>query len=92
MSEAHNQGSESGITQRLTERQVCEELGLDQVELYLIATAEKVGRHDPVSHLMVFSDEEVDALAARLGVPRRKRAEPQRADVNLPQLPEPSSE
>ncbi len=85
-----SESSSTGAPRRLTERQVIEELGLDRMELYLAAMAEKLGRHDPVSHLLVFSDEEVDALAARLGIARCKRSEP--AAASLTQIPEPNSE
>ncbi len=67
-----------------------EELGLDRLELYLIASAEKLGWHDPVLHVLVFSDEEVEALAARLGLTRRRRKEP--AASSLEHSPEPSGE
>ncbi len=80
----------SGGASRLTKRQVIEELGLDRLELYLIASAEKLGRHDPVSHVLLFSDEEVEALAARLGLVRRRRKEPGAA--SLDQIPEPTGE
>lgn len=91
MSEASNQDSGSGRSRRLTERQVIEELGLDRMELYLAATAERLGRHDAISHLLVFSEEEVDALAARLGIARRKRPGPS-TGIDLGRVPEPSSE
>lgn len=91
MSEASNQDSGSERSRRLTERQVIEELGLDRMELYLAATAERLGRHDAISHLLVFSEEEVDALAARLGIRRRNRPEPS-TGVDLAQIPEPKGE
>ncbi len=80
----------SGGSRWLTEHQVVEELGLDRLELYLIASAERLGRHDSISHLLVFSDEEVDVLAARLGLQRRRRNRP--PATALPQIPEPAGE
>ena len=77
-------------TRKLTERQVLEELGLDRLELYLLVSAERLGRHDLVSHLLVFTDAEVEALAARLGVVRRRRSEPSPAAPA--HIPEPTGE
>ncbi len=84
------ESEDSGGSPRLTERQVIEELGLDRLELYLIASAERLGRHDPVSHVLIFSDEEVEALATRLGLARRRRKEP--PATSLEHVPEPSGE
>jgi hypothetical protein len=73
----------------LTERQAAAELGLDRLELYLAAAAEKLGRYDPLTHLLVFRDDEVDALAARLGLTRRRRGP---AAEQLRAIPEPDGE
>ncbi len=74
----------------LTERQVAEELNLDRLELYLLAASERLGRHDPVSHLMIFSEAEVEKLAERLNVRRQPRKEPSPAE--LARIPEPEQE
>jgi hypothetical protein len=58
----------------LTEGQAAGELGVERLELYLLAAAEKIGRFDSLTHLLIFRDEEVNALAARLGVKRRRHA------------------
>jgi hypothetical protein len=74
----------------LTEGRAAGELGIDRLELYLLAAAEKIGRFDSLTHLLLFRDEEVDALAARLGVTRRRNAvlsEEQRGAI-----PEPTGE
>jgi len=91
MGERDHSGSDPLSLPGVTERQVLEELGLDRMELYLAATAEKLGRYDPVSHLLVFSDEEVEALAARLGVARCRRPEPG-TPAPLEKIPEPKGE
>jgi hypothetical protein len=62
------------------------------MELYLVATAERLGRHDAISHLLVFSEEEVDALAARLGIRRRCKEPEPPTGVDLGRVPEPNSE
>jgi hypothetical protein len=74
----------------LTEGRAAGELGIDRLELYLLAVAEKIGRFDSLTHLLLFRDEEVDALAARLGVTRRRNvvlSEEQRRAI-----PEPTGE
>lgn len=74
----------------LTEGQVAEELGLDRLELYLIMAAHNLGKHDSVTHLLVFSEVEVDQIAERLGRTRRKRPGPTEAE--LKRIPEPPGE
>ncbi len=74
----------------VTERRAAEELGLDRLELYLAAAAKKLGRYDPMTHVLVFSDAEVEQLAAELGVSRRRRREPSPADIA--RIPEPNGE
>ena len=74
----------------LTESQVAAELGIDRLELYLVAAAEKMGRYDPLTHLLTFREEEVDALAARLGVKRRRT--PQLSETQKQTIPEPGAE
>ncbi len=81
--------SETHHPRRLTEGEVIEELGLDRMELYLAARAEKLGRHDAVSHLLVFSEEEVTRLATRLGLSRRCRPD---TAPSVAQVPEPNGE
>ena len=78
------------ITREITEGQVAEELGLDLLELYLAAAAAKLGHYDTLTHLLVFADSEVDALAAHLRVTRRRRRELTKAQGNS--IPEPTSE
>jgi len=74
----------------LTESRVAEELGLDRLELYLAAAQQKIGRYDSLTHLMVFTDEEVDTLARRLGITRRKKTAPGESQRRI--IPEPTSE
>lgn len=74
----------------LTESRVAEELGLDRLELYLAAAQEKIGRYDALTHLVVFTDKEVDTLARRLGLARRKKTA--RDDSKRRVIPEPSGE
>jgi hypothetical protein len=74
----------------LTESQVAAELGIDRLELYLVAAAEKAGRYDPLTHLLTFRDEEVDRLAARLGVARRRAS--QLSEAQKQSIPEPGAE
>ena len=58
-----------------TERRVCDELGINQLELYLVASKHKLGTFDSLTHLLTFSEKEVEEMAARLGIVRRRRAE-----------------
>lgn len=74
----------------LTESQVAAELGVDRLELYLLAAAEKAGRYDPLTHLLAFRDDEVDRLAARLGVTRRRVSRATEAQKQA--IPEPGTE
>lgn len=62
----------SGVRE-ITEGQAAEELGIDRLELYLVAAEQKLGQYDALTHLLVFADSEVDALATRLGVTRRRQ-------------------
>lgn len=57
----------------LTEGGLAEELGVERLEIYLLAAVCKAGQYDSVTHLLLFNDAEADALAARLGVARRAR-------------------
>ena len=74
----------------LTEGQVAEELGLDRLELHLVAVEQRLGSYDPLTHLLMFSDAEVDALAQRMGVKRRRRVE--LSVVEEAKIPDPSGE
>jgi len=74
----------------LTEGQAAAELGINRLELYLVAAAERAGRYDPLTHLLTFRDDEVDRLAARLGVTRR-RASPL-SEAQKQAIPEPNAE
>ena len=76
--------------QELTEGQVADELGIDRLELYLLVAAEKVGRYYPLTHLLIFHDEEVDTMARRLGVARHHRAG--LTDTQRRAIPEPTGE
>ena len=78
------------VTRELAEGHVADELGLDRLELYLAAAAAKLGHYDALTHLLVFADSEVDALAAHLGVKRRRQTELTKAQGNS--IPEPTSE
>lgn len=74
----------------LTESRVAEQLGIDRLELYLVAAAEKRGRYDPLTHLLTFRDEDVDAMARRLGVTRRRGVEA--SEEQRRAIPEPTGE
>lgn len=74
----------------LTEGQVAEELGIERLELYLAATHGKLGHYDALTHLMMFSDAEADALAKHLGVTRRRRDSAATAAMRA--IPEPGGE
>lgn len=74
----------------LTESQVAAELGIDRLELYLVAATEKMGHYDPLTHLLTFRDEEVDALATCLGVIRRRTS--QASEKQKQVIPEPGAE
>jgi len=69
----------------LTESQVAAELGIDRLELYLVAATEKAGCYDPLTHLLTFRDDEVDTLAARLGVTRRRTPHFSEAHKTIPE-------
>ena len=56
------------------EGQAADELGIDRLELYLAAAKFRIGRYDALTHLLVFHDDELDALAAHLGIARRPTA------------------
>lgn len=77
-------------SREFTESQTAEELGADRLELYLAAAELKVGHYDALTHLLVFADAEVDALAARLGVTRRRRYDSSAPPTSA--IPEPSEE
>jgi hypothetical protein len=76
--------------QKLTESQVAAELGLDKLQLHLAAASHRIGLYDPATHLLVFTEEEVNSLAAKLGISRRPRREPSAEE--LARIPEPSEE
>lgn len=77
-------------TKIYTERRVCEELGINQLELYLVSSKHKLGTFDSLTHLLTFSEKEVDEIAARLGIIRRPRAE--MTDAQRNSAPEPTGE
>ena len=56
--------------QSFSERQVSAALGIGTFELLLGASELRVGRYDPLTHLFVFTAEDVERIAARLGTPR----------------------
>ena len=74
----------------LTEGQVAAELGIDRLEVYFVATTEKAGHYDPLTHLLTFRDDEVERLAARLGVTRRRT--PHLSEAQKQAIPEPGAE
>lgn len=82
-------GSESGARE-ITEGQAAEELGVNRFELYLAAAEQRLGEYDALTHLLVFADSEVDSLAQRLGVTRRRRREADPATMRA--IPEPGAE
>lgn len=85
-------------TRKFTERQVAAALGLARLELYLVAADLRIGGHDPLTHLKIFTVDEVQRIAARLGLPP-PRLEEQLAEESAPadnallgRLPEPADE
>ena len=72
------------------ERQAAEDLGIDRLQLYLLAAALRAGRYSPLTHLLVFSDAEVEAMAAQLGV--RRRGQKPWTEAQLKSIPEPRGE
>jgi hypothetical protein len=80
----------TGAPDKLTESRAAEELGVDRLELYLAAAEQHLGHFDVLTHLLVFSDEEVDRLAARLGVARRRASQVSEAQKQA--IPEPNAE
>lgn|GEM_PF-3445229 len=52
-----------------SERQVSAALGVEVFELLLAASELRVGRHDPLTYLFVFTAEDAERLAARLKIP-----------------------
>ena len=101
MDDARNSAGSPGGTpdsmHKFTERQVSAALGLARLELYLVAADLRIGRHDPLTHLKVFTVDEVERIAARLGLPP-PRLEEQLAEESTPadaligRLPEPAGE
>ena len=81
---------ERPVSGALTERRVAEELGVERMEVYLLAAKYGAGHFDSLTHLLTFTDKEVDELAARLGIERRKRSGPSEGDLQV--IPEPGSE
>ena len=81
-------------TRTLTERQVLAALGLDRLQLHLAAANLHVGRFDTLTHLKVFTLEEVERIAVRLGVPVPKIAEDPQPEntTDLQSIPEPHGE
>jgi len=85
-----NESSNTTGLRRLTERQVAAELGIDRLEVYLLAAEQRVGRYDPASHVLLFSEAEVDTLAARLSVTRCRQKEVSQSTRE--KIPEPNRE
>ena len=74
----------------LAESRVAEELGLERMEIYLLASKLKFGQFDTITHLLTFTEAEVDEMARQLGVVRRKHRDP--AEADLQSIPEPGAE
>lgn len=83
-------GSSRKKKKTYTERRVCDELGINQLELYLVSSKFKLGTFDSLTHLLTFTEKEVDEIAARLGIVRRRRAE--LTDAQRNSAPEPTGE
>jgi N-acyl-L-homoserine lactone synthetase len=84
----------SGSPRSLSEREVAAALGIEPLEVYLLAAGLRVGRFDSLTHLLVLTPGEVERMAARLGVPcpdwgARLEDESNRA---VGQVPEPEKE
>ncbi len=63
------QGESPRAPRALTERQVLAALRLDRLQLHLVAADLRVGCFDTLTHLKVFTVEEVERIAAHLGIP-----------------------
>ena len=56
----------------ISEGRLIEETGADRLELYLILASQRIGWYDSISHVLYFSEEEADQVAALVGRPRKK--------------------
>lgn len=57
------------ISRRISEREIIRQLGIERLELYLLMAALQVGRYDSITHLLYFTVEEAERVAAELGKP-----------------------
>ncbi len=78
----------------LTESDVTAALQIDRLQLHLVAAEMRLGRYDSMTHLMAFTLEEVERIAARLELPPPKFAEetPSTNDRAVEDIPEPEGE
>ena len=74
----------------LSDRQLAEELGVERMEIFLVAARFKRGHFDPLTHLLTFTEKEADELAARLGRTRKKISHSTGSDAKA--IPEPGRE
>jgi len=56
-----------------TEGEVARRLGVDRLEVYLLAASENVGQFDNSTHLLMFTPSELQRLAARVGREQRRQ-------------------
>ncbi len=84
----------SGSPRLLSERQVAAALGIELLELYLLAAELRVGRFDSLTHLLVLTPGEVERIAARLGVacPDLSAGLEEETDRVVGRVPEPERE
>ncbi len=52
----------------LTEGVVANYLGLERLEIYLLACQLGVGQYDSVTHLLMFTDDDAARMAAEIGL------------------------
>ena len=50
----------------LTESSMANRLGVERLEVYLLAAALKLGSYDSITHLLLFSDDEASAMESHL--------------------------
>lgn len=65
--------TQSQSRRTVSEGQLTEETGVDRLQLHLASAAHRLGQYDSVSHVLYFSEEEANQVAAVMGLRRRPR-------------------
>ena len=66
--------SPSSERRDLTEGVLAEYLGIERLEIFLLAAALKAGRYDSITHLLMLTEDEAAAIAGQLGMTWRRRS------------------